>query len=265
MRTPRRHFIFQALGSVVALACTRLSHALELAPPRPFCALTAEQEEGPFYIEDEALRSNLIEDRVGVPLILRVQLLDSKRCAPLKNAMMEIWSCDALGEYSGFSGMPSGGPPHGPRPHAMPPDGMEPHEPPPHHAPSNKKTFLRGMQRADAHGQLTFTTLYPGCYEGRVNHIHVKVRIADATEKVCRIVHTGQLFLPEQITKAVVAQKPYSDHRIKRTTLEEDHVFSRQHGDLVMASLTPIEQDSIAAGYSAKITFVVNPEAAPMI
>ncbi|WP_211468218.1 intradiol ring-cleavage dioxygenase [Collimonas silvisoli] len=259
--TTRRHFVSQILGSALAMSWARVFGATIPATKNNLCTLTPEQEEGPFYIGGEALRSNLIEDRPGIPLVLRIQLIDAKHCVPLQNASIEVWSCDASGEYSGFSSVPFGGPDHMPppgKPHGAPPPGM-----PPHHAPSNQKTFLRGIQRTNTEGRLEFTTLYPGCYEGRVNHIHIKVRVADASVQGGRVAHTGQIFLPEQVSKAVLALKPYSEHRTKRTSLEEDHVFTREHGDTMMASVTPIDPASIGAGYIATISFGVDTDATP--
>lgn len=36
-------------------------------------------------------------------------------------------------------------------------------------------TFMRGLVMTDAQGLATFETVYPGTYEGRTPHIHVKV------------------------------------------------------------------------------------------
>src|ERR1700742_5156038 len=69
----------------------------------PSCLLTSEQEEGPYYIDGAALRPNVTEGKAGVPLTLRIVLMDAKRCSPLANAAVDIWHCDAVGIYSGFT------------------------------------------------------------------------------------------------------------------------------------------------------------------
>src|ERR1700683_1656929 len=96
-------------------------------PATPACTLVGEQEVGPYYIDDEKLRRNITEGKPGMPLTLRVALVDAKRCTPLANAALDIWHCDALGVYSGFTAnSPDGGPgmrggPGGPgRPGGMP-------------------------------------------------------------------------------------------------------------------------------------------------
>ena len=35
--------------------------------------------------------------------------------------------------------------------------------------------WLRGFQITDAHGQATFTSIFPGWYSGRLTHLHGKV------------------------------------------------------------------------------------------
>jgi len=56
----------------------------------PSCTLTGEQEEGPYYVPDEKLRHDITEGKPGVPLQLRVALVDSRTCRPLANAALDI-------------------------------------------------------------------------------------------------------------------------------------------------------------------------------
>jgi protocatechuate 3,4-dioxygenase beta subunit len=48
--------------------------------------------------------------------------------------------------------------------------------PPPENHPTDKLTFLRGVQLTGSDGTVVFKTIFPGFYEGRRNHIHFKVR-----------------------------------------------------------------------------------------
>ncbi len=78
----------------------------------PGCTLTSEQEEGPYYIDDETLRRDITEAHPGVPILLAVQLVNAKDRSPLPNAAFDIWHCDATGVYSGFTAIsPNGGGP----------------------------------------------------------------------------------------------------------------------------------------------------------
>src|SRR5450755_3794537 len=49
----------------------------------PACSLAAEQEEGPYYVDDEALRRDITEGKPGAPLKLAMRLVDSRSCTPL--------------------------------------------------------------------------------------------------------------------------------------------------------------------------------------
>lgn len=65
--------------------------------------LLPEQEVGPYYVAEEALRSNIREGETGVPLSLRLLLLDARTCKPLEHAAVDLWHCDGSGIYSGYT------------------------------------------------------------------------------------------------------------------------------------------------------------------
>jgi protocatechuate 3,4-dioxygenase beta subunit len=153
------------------------------------CVLTPEQTEGPYYIADSLVRRDVTEDRVGVPLELRLDVQDATNCEPIRDATVEIWHCDALGAYSGFS------------------DGAD------------DETFLRGAQKSAGAGKVTFQTIYPGWYRGRTTHIHVKVHAGG------EVVHTGQLYFDETVTNAVYGEKPYASHGEPTTTNASDGIY----------------------------------------
>ena len=69
-------------------------------------------------------------------------------------------------------------------------------------APTDKRTFLRGIQPTNAQGVATFQTIYPGWYRGRAVHIHVKVHLGG------NVVHTGQLFFSDALTDTVYKRSP---------------------------------------------------------
>jgi protocatechuate 3,4-dioxygenase beta subunit len=250
-RWTRRGFL---AGSAAVLTGSRI-----LADPS--CTLTPEEEEGPYYIDDEKLRSNIIEGRPGVPLTLRLALVDSRSCAPLENAALDIWHCDALGVYSGFTtGSPGGrgGPPPGPPPFGPGPFGRGPMGAPPHSRQTDARRFLRGVQVTGKEGVAAFATLYPGWYEGRAIHIHVKVHVNN------HVSHTGQLFFPEDITADIARLEPYARRlNVERTLQSEDHVFTDQHGSASILKLARLKNGSNADGFVATITLAINPEATP--
>ncbi|HLB19452.1 MAG TPA: intradiol ring-cleavage dioxygenase [Gaiellaceae bacterium] len=153
------------------------------------CVLTPEQTEGPYYIANEALRRNITEGRPGIPLLLRAFVVNASTCRPIKSAAVDVWHADAGGVYSGFgSGAAS-------------------------------RTFMRGIQRTNAKGLALFRTVYPGWYQGRTVHIHVKVRLGG------NVVHTGQLYFPDTVTDAVYRNKPYSSRPNRDVRNASDSIF----------------------------------------
>lgn len=234
-----------------ALPFARLAHA---AP----CTLAAEQEVGPFYVADEATRGDIVEDRAGLPLTLRLQVLDSRTCKPLAAAAVDLWHCDAMGLYSGFTRMQEMGPPAEGAPPGRPGNAIlrrgPPPGPPPMMRPTDKLTFLRGIQRTDRDGVVRFHTIFPGVYPGRTNHIHFKVHVAD------HVAHIGQLFFPEELAVSILKRPPYDSHRIRRTTHAEDGIFRGQGG---AASIADVKMDGEATVAVADLAVAVDPTATP--
>ncbi len=135
------------------------------------CVLAPEQTEGPYYIDDAAVRRNVTDGKRGTALTLRLTVVDASTCKPVHGAAVEIWHCDAAGAYSGVQG--------------------------------DTSMFLRGVQRANAKGLALFRTIYPGWYPGRTVHIHTMVHLGG------NVVHTGQLYFPDAVTDAVFRRSPY--------------------------------------------------------
>src|SRR5213593_1693686 len=68
------------------------------------CPITEENVEGPFYREGAPLRSNLhIENEPGEVLVVSGKLTGNPGCAPLKEALLDIWQADASGKYDNDS------------------------------------------------------------------------------------------------------------------------------------------------------------------
>ena len=153
------------------------------------CVLTPELTEGPYYIAGEKVRGDIREGHPGTLLTLRLRVLDVSSCKPIKGAAVDIWHADAAGNYSGFG------------------------------AGASSRTFLRGIQKTDASGLAVFTTIYPGWYQGRTVHIHVKVHVAG------RVVHTGQLFFPDSLTDTVYRATPYSSRPNRDVRNAQDSIF----------------------------------------
>lgn len=207
---------------------------------------------------------------------MRVVLLDSRTCRPLPHAAVDVWHCDALGLYSGFTKMDPRGPggPGGP-----PPPGFDPQHPgnrtgppgnmgpPPENHPTDQLTFLRGIQLSAPDGSVAFETIFPGFYMGRTNHIHFKVRLngSDAGNSYTggHTSHIGQIFFPESMTAELMRHEPYSRHKIHRTTQHEDGIFEHQGGSTSVATLHPASPGNADAGFHAELIAAVDPTATP--
>lgn len=154
--------------------------------------MTRELTEGPYYFDVDSIRSDIREDRPGTTLRLGILVHDSETCAPIPDAVLDVWHCDAEGSYSGFesasqgSGGAVGGGPGG------------------NTGPTDDETYLRGSQVTNTEGVVEFVTIYPGWYSGRTVHIHCKVHLDTTT------LLTTQLFFNDALTTEVYAAEPYS-------------------------------------------------------
>ena len=65
------------------------------------CVLTSRQVDGPYHIQDAEDRRDVRSGKLGVDLVLRMKVVDADACEAIAGVRTEIWSCDALGNYSG--------------------------------------------------------------------------------------------------------------------------------------------------------------------
>jgi protocatechuate 3,4-dioxygenase beta subunit len=189
------------------------------------CAVTPEETGGPYpdklgLIKTPAFfRSDVTEGKSGLPLTLKLTVVSGTSCTPVAGAFVEIWQCDAAGDYSEYSQPGFDG---------------------------TGQTFLRGLQTTDAAGLVTFRTVYPGWYSGRATHIHVEVFVNGTTVK------TTQVAFPESVTSAVYKTGVYASHGQNPTGNSSDNVFS-DGTDREMATLA----GDTASGYTATLTIAV--------
>ncbi|MFG2131001.1 intradiol ring-cleavage dioxygenase [Streptomyces sp. NPDC048751] len=230
--------------------------------------LTSETTEGPYYIDADKIRRDITEDKEGIPLTLDLKVIDSETCKPIANAAVDIWHCDALGLYSGYESLSTGGggAPSG-TPTGEPPSG----EPPAgggggggHEEPTDDKRYLRGTWKTDKQGRVTFRTIFPGWYRGRTVHIHTKVHVdgkwTDAGYEGGHTCHTGQFFFDEESVLASAEVEPYSTSTTERTTLTEDTIYDQSgtQGGLLKLKY---DKKNIAKGVIGSITMGVDPDA----
>lgn len=163
----------------------------------------------------------------GVPLTFTLTLLDNANgCVPLAGAAVYAWHCDKDGKYSMYD------------------SGLE------------NENFLRGVQEADANGQVTFTSIFPGAYLGRWPHIHFEVfeSMSNATS-AGQVLAVSQIALTDAACKEVYATAGYesSARNFPRTTLQSDNVFGDDGGIYQLATMT----GSSSAGYTAGLNVTI--------
>jgi protocatechuate 3,4-dioxygenase beta subunit len=186
------------------------------------CLLTPEQEEGPYYVDLNKVRTDITEGRPGVPLRLRIYVVDADTCKPIRRAAVDIWHCDALGVYSDESNQSTSG-----------------------------ETWMRGVQLTDSSGLARFRTIYPGHYVGRTTHIHVKVHTGG------KVVHTGQFFFTDRLSKEVYRLSPYKRDTQSYQARATDQVYSGQHGSSSVLKLKRRGSSLRRSGLTGAITLGV--------
>ncbi|MFD7962053.1 intradiol ring-cleavage dioxygenase [Streptomyces zaomyceticus] len=244
--------------------------------------LTSETTEGPYYIDADKIRKDITEDREGIPLTVRLKVIDSDTCKPLRGAAVDIWHCDALGIYSGYEslstggggGAPGGGTPPTGTPPTDAPTGTPPTGTPPtggpgggggggHEEPTDDKRYLRGTQLTDKHGYVEFRTVFPGWYRGRCVHVHTKVHVGgkmtSAGYEGGHTCHTGQLFFAEAAVLDSAKVAPYSTSTTERTTLDDDTIYPGNGAEGGLLTLT-YPKGKIAKGVHATLTMGVDPD-----
>ena len=214
----QRNAIARAALSRRVNADVRLSAAP--SPEDDMCVLTAAQDEGPFFVR-APVRRDIREDRAGLPLTLRMQVVRADTCRPVAGAVVEVWHCDATGGYSGYRADLA----------RKPVDtmlylfgrregGLDTHL-----EPTHPGTFLRGAQGTGPDGAVEFRTIFPGWYEPRVPHVHAKVFV-DGTSYL-----TTQLYFPDELAGKVYAtHREYAPHGTPPYALRNDLILGRQLG-----------------------------------
>lgn len=162
------------------------------------CVLLPEMTEGPYYLDLDLVRSDIVEDRVGAALALTIVVADAESCTPIQDAAVDLWHCDAEGIYSGFVAASTG-----------------------QGSGTDDTVFLRGTQLTDSNGTVTFQTLYPGWYTSRTVHMHMKVHVGGS------VIHTTQLFFDDAFTDQVyAATEPYASRNNRDTLNSDDNIYS---------------------------------------
>jgi len=255
--TVNRRHVIAAGGAMAAAAGLGLAATATAAPetqaaakPRPnrtsasassttnsVCTLNAEVTEGPYSLEGALVREDIREEKEGVEVQFTFTVVDQDNgCAVLADALVELWHCDSLGEYSGFVGGNG-------------------------HTEEDDGTFLRGGQLTDENGQVSLVSIWPGHYIGRAVHVHMRVHtdvtLTDDSYTGGEIIHTGQLFFDPDVNTEIQAIAPYTDNTTQETQLDDDGIYDGGGASSGLLTLTALG-DSVSDGYAATLTVGVS-------
>jgi protocatechuate 3,4-dioxygenase beta subunit len=237
----RKEFLKRAgmagLASLLPLGRVQTAAAAANAARRPAvgsCTLIPSETAGPYpldlHTQAAYFRQDIRENKPGVLLTVRLRIMNNNTCLPLANARVDLWHCDKDGYYSGYT---TNG----------------------HQGSQNNSTarWFRGIQMTDANGEVTFTTIFPGWYSGRVTHIHFQVFLSSVLQA------TSQFTFPVAAKNAIYTSHPlYSAYGADPASLPTDNVFSDGY-NLQLATLTA---NSATGGYDSFIEVAVNASSA---
>ncbi len=158
---------------------------------------------GPYWIDGMPNRTDIRGNstggalRPGFPLKLAINVskLANNTVTAVSGAKVDLWLCDASGNYSGVAQLGTRG-----------------------------QNFLRGYQLSNAGGNLNFTSIYPGWYRGRTVHIHFRVRLYSGTRQTYNFV--SQFYCNDNITNQVFATAPYNARPNRDTLNSNDRVYT---------------------------------------
>ncbi len=176
------------------------------------CTVAPTETEGPFptHTPSSYVRSDITDGRTGYKMTSKITITSSSAsCSALAGALVDIWHCDAEGNYSEYGGT-----------------SMQ----------STNYTsvhFLRGRQTTDSAGLVTFTSIFPGWYSGRATHIHVHVYNASGTS-----LKVTQIAFPEGTGTALATVNGYAKGLSGYTYNKSDNVFSDDSTGIQIATVT---------------------------
>ena len=159
------------------------------------CAVSAEETQGPYPADGSNTINGTVSNALALTGIVRSDIRPSfgtmtgtaagvvttlkltvvntnSSCADLSGYAVYVWHCDRDGEYSLYN--------------------------------ATTQNYLRGVQETDASGVATFTSVFPGCYSGRMPHIHIEVyRSATTATSYTNKLKTTQLAFPTDVCSTV--------------------------------------------------------------
>lgn len=226
------------MKSIAVLSLTMLAGlvAADLCAQRPLhqCELTPEEVEGPYFIPEHIpQRSNVTEDREGVPLAMDFVFQNAQNCVPIKGLIVHLWQADANGDYSGFTGFDLS-------------QGKDERNP-----PIDARRYLRGYQVTDDKGQVHFDSIAPGWYPGRCVHVHVETFLTPELGGHNNTIHTTQGYFPDGFGEKLKPYHPYNVNPNRITPNNRDGVFRNEQGEKLIMDVKQVSDNIQKDGYRA--------------
>lgn len=225
----RRKFMqWMAASTGLLLAACHRDKPIRAAELPKDCVVRPEQTEGPFYFDTQLERADIRTEpatgelKEGIPFILNIQVsaLQSGSCEPLSDAIVDIWHCDANGIYS-----------------SVKPSRLQ-------SADTADLKFLRGYQKTNSNGNVSFLTIFPGWYDGRTAHIHFKIRATLADKSTYEF--TSQLYFEDAFSQLLYTNGVYIRDIQQTVRNHNDGIFIDDGGEQLMLKPTLSENGYIA-------------------
>ncbi|PZV85390.1 dioxygenase-like protein [Algoriphagus aquaeductus] len=195
----KREFLKKTLagfGTIVSLPVLGGDAKISSNAGIPECDVSPKETRGPFPIKSpsDLMRANIVGDRQGIALLINLKIQSqSKSCQPLSGVDVDVWHCDAQGNYSQYGG-----------------NGLQ-------QSDYRNTSFLRGRQRTNSKGEVSFISIFPGWYPGRAPHLHLDIL------QEGEIILSTQIAFPKKCTLEVYASRGYKGE--EDTSNERDGIF----------------------------------------
>ncbi|MEZ3156655.1 3,4-dioxygenase subunit beta [Microbacterium sp. BWR-S6Y] len=175
----------------------------------------------------------------GTPMTLNLTIFDAANGdVPFTGAAVYVWHCDTEGNYSMYS------------------------------SNIENETYLRGVQVVGDDGVVSFTSIFPGCYDGRWPHIHFEVYPSvDAITDASNAIATSQVALPKDTCETVYADTslyPSSASNLSRVSLDSDNVFGDDGGVLELATTSGDNANGWTVSLGVRVDTTTTPTAGAM-
>jgi protocatechuate 3,4-dioxygenase beta subunit len=246
----RRQAMKRGLGALIGggivvnfLGCAGSSQPIAATVIHTPLLVTPALTEGPFFVDEKLNRSNLLAGTTrsavinGAPLDLNLTILrldNAGNAAPLTGAQVDVWHSDTAGIYSDENN-------------------------PMNAEVTSGQRWLRGYQLVDTSGNVQFSTIVPGWYNGRTPHIHFKVRqFSPSKQQTAEF--TSQFFFADEALDRIYAKPPYNARGRRNMLNTDDGIYSQPikdgsaAGSHQLLALVP----TTSQGYKTQFTIIVS-------